>query len=177
MHSVKDKLHQIIETMPDNDALELIEYIDFMKRKRQQSVLKTLNWPVKPVLAFGTMNATTRPGIMYNQGDILLIPIPFSDLKTNKKRPVLVLSNSDYNSNNQDIVVAAITSNLEQKEYSITITSDDLDEGELKYESVIRADKIYSLSQAIVLKKFGAVKKEVMKLTNSEINRLINVNN
>ena len=114
---------------------------------------------------------------MYNQGDILLIPIPFSDLKTNKKRPVLVLSNSDYNSNNQDIVVAAITSNLEQKEYSITITSGDLDEGELKYESVIRADKIYSLSQAIVLKKFGAVKKEVMKLTNSEINRLINVNN
>ena len=41
---------------------------------------------------------------MYNQGDILLIPIPFSDLKTSKKRPVLVLSNSDYNSNNQDIV-------------------------------------------------------------------------
>jgi len=114
---------------------------------------------------------------MYNQGDILLIPIPFSDLKTNKKRPVLVLSNSDYNSNNQDIVVAAITSNLEQKEYAVTIASDDLDEGELKYESVIRADKIYSLSQAIVLKKFGAVKKRVMQLTNSEVNQLININN
>ncbi len=34
----------------------------------------------------------------------------------------------------------------------------------MKYESVIRADKIYSLSQAIVLKKFGAVKKRVMQL-------------
>ena len=114
---------------------------------------------------------------MYNQGDILLIPIPFSDLKTSKKRPVLVLSNSDYNSNNQDIVVAAITSNLEQKEYAVTIASDNLDEGELKYESVIRADKIYSLSQAIILKKFGTVKNEVMKLTISEINRLINLGN
>jgi mRNA interferase MazF len=80
-----------------------------------------------------------------------------------------VLSNLDYNSNNQDILVAAITSNLEQKEYTITITSADLDEGDLKYESVIRADKIYSLSQTIVLKKFGAVKKEVMQLTNSEV--------
>ncbi len=113
---------------------------------------------------------------MHNQGDILLIPIPFSDLKAHKKRPVLVLSNSDYNSYNQDILVAAITSNLEQKEYTITLTSGDLDEGDLKYESVIRADKIYCLSQAIVLKKFGAVKKEIMQLTNSEVNRLISIN-
>jgi len=113
--------------------------------------------------------------MMHNQGDILLIPIPFSDLKTHKKRPVLVLSNSGYNRNNQDVLVAAITSNLEQKEYTITITSADLDEGDLKYKSVIRADKIYSLSQAIVLKKFGAVKKEVMQLTNSEVNRLISI--
>lgn len=35
---------------------------------------------------------------MYKQGDILLISIPFSDLSSNKKRPVLVLSNDDYNS-------------------------------------------------------------------------------
>ena len=31
MQSVKDKLHRIIETLPDNEALELIEYVDFMK--------------------------------------------------------------------------------------------------------------------------------------------------
>jgi mRNA interferase MazF len=30
---------------------------------------------------------------MYNQGAILLIPIPYTDLTTTKQRPVLVLSN------------------------------------------------------------------------------------
>ena len=74
-------------------------------------------------------------------------------------------------------MVAAITSNLEQKEYAVTIASDDLEEDELKYKSVIRADKIYSLSQAIVLKKFGAVNKKVIQLKYSEVNQLININN
>ncbi len=42
MQSVKDKLHQIVESMPENDVLELIEYVGFMKRKRQQSAFKDL---------------------------------------------------------------------------------------------------------------------------------------
>jgi len=56
---------------------------------------------------------------MYKQGDILLIPIPFSDLSSNKKRPVLVLSNNDYNNKTEDIIVAAITSNLAEKDYIV----------------------------------------------------------
>ena len=42
MQSVKDKLHQIVESMPENDVLELIEYVGFMKRKRQQLAFKDL---------------------------------------------------------------------------------------------------------------------------------------
>jgi mRNA interferase MazF len=49
---------------------------------------------------------------MFNQGEILLIPVPFSDLSSVKKRPVLVLSNSAHNSASRDIIVIAITSNL-----------------------------------------------------------------
>ena len=95
--------------------------------------------------------------MMYEQRDILLIPIPFSDLTTNKQRPVLVLSNSQYNKKTDDIIVAAITSNLSEKNYGIVLTNKELEEGNLKVDSLIRADKIYTLSQKIVIKKFGVI--------------------
>jgi hypothetical protein len=52
MQSVKDKLHQIIESMPENDALELIEYVGFMKRKRQLSAFKDLELASETSLSF-----------------------------------------------------------------------------------------------------------------------------
>jgi mRNA interferase MazF len=114
-----------------------------------------------------------RYGMMYKQGDILLIPIPFSDLTSSKKRPVLVLSNSEYNSKTEDIVVAAITSNLESKDYSIEITSNDLTEGILKVTSCIRIDKLYTLSKYIVVKKFGCINNKIIKQVKVQVNLLM----
>lgn len=110
---------------------------------------------------------------MYKQGDILLIPISFSDLTSRKKRPVLVISNSQYNYKTEDIVVVAITSNLESKEYAIKFTNDDLIEGKLKVVSCIRTDKIYTLSKYIVIKKIGSVKKEIIDKVKVQINQLL----
>jgi mRNA interferase MazF len=114
-----------------------------------------------------------RYGIMYKQGDILLIPIPFTDLTSSKKRPVLVLSNDDYNSKTDDIIVVAITSNLTSKDYSVFITNSDLVEGNLKVDSCIRVDKIYTLAQNIVIKKFGEVNDDVINEIKNRINELI----
>lgn len=110
---------------------------------------------------------------MYRQGDILLIPIPYSDLTSNKKRPVLVLSNDDYNTKTEDIIVAAITSNITSKEYSILILNKDMQEGNLHVNSCIRVDKIYTLSQSIVIKKFGAVKPEIIINVKEKLRELI----
>ena len=47
---------------------------------------------------------------MFKRGEIVLIPVPFSDLSSVKKRPVLVISNMAHNMKNNDIIVVAITS-------------------------------------------------------------------
>ena len=94
---------------------------------------------------------------MPEQGDILLIPIPFTDLSSQKRRPVIVISNNSYNQKTTDIVVVAMTSNPAPADYSFTITSSDLDKGALNRPGKVRVDKIYTLSQSIVVKTFGRV--------------------
>ncbi len=42
---------------------------------------------------------------MPEQGDIVLIPISFTDLPSQKRRPVVVISNDAYNRKTADIVV------------------------------------------------------------------------
>jgi mRNA interferase MazF len=94
---------------------------------------------------------------MPKQGEIVLIPIPFTDLSSQKRRPVVIVSNDVYNSKSADIVVVAMTSNPTSVDYSFTITSTDLENGTLNRPSKIRVDKIYTLSQSIIVKTFGQV--------------------
>lgn len=94
---------------------------------------------------------------MYRQGDILLVPIPFTDLKSSKRRPVLVMSNSSYNSSSEDIIVTAITSNIRGGKHEVVFDDSDMIEGYLPKISCIRSDKIYTLSKSIVVKRYGSL--------------------
>ncbi|MBI4546763.1 MAG: type II toxin-antitoxin system PemK/MazF family toxin [Ignavibacteriae bacterium] len=107
------------------------------------------------------------------QRDILLIPIPFTDLQAVKRRPVLVLSNDNYNESTDDIVVAAITSNIEEKQFGVLIEASDVQEGLLKRTSLIRADKIYTLNQQIIVKRFRRLKQETYRNVVNAIRTLI----
>jgi len=112
---------------------------------------------------------------MYKQGDIVLVPIPFTDLTSSKKRPVLILSNNNYNNTKEDIIVAAITSNLYDGNYSIMITNDDMVDGNLLRDSCVRADKLYTLSQSLIIKKFGKLRNEtIITVVNNVFNLIDN---
>ena len=110
---------------------------------------------------------------MYRQGEILIIPVPFTDLTSQKKRPVLVLSNNDYNSMVEDVIVAAITSNIDNKPYVVPLTNKDLASGVLNVNSCIRADKIYTLSQNIIIKSFAEVKTNIIGAVKDKILKLM----
>ena len=89
------------------------------------------------------------------QRDIVLVPVPFTDLTATKRRPVLVLSKTAHNRKARDVVVAAITSNLTVGGGGMVITAADLAEGMLPADSLVKVDKIYTLSKSIIVKRYG----------------------
>lgn len=55
------------------------------------------------------------------QGDIVLIPVPFTDLSSRKRRPVIVVSSDAYNALGSDMIVVAMTSNPSSIPWSFRI--------------------------------------------------------
>jgi mRNA interferase MazF len=70
---------------------------------------------------------------------------------------VIVVSSDAYNQSAADVVVVAMTSNPRSVPYSVPISSADLGEGRLNRPGRVRVDKIYTLAQSIVLRRFGRV--------------------
>lgn len=89
------------------------------------------------------------------QREIWLVPFPFSDLSGTKVRPVLVLSKDEFNTSSEDVVVCSITSNVTKEYYSIIITSEALEEGNLVVQSSIKAENLVRLSKKLLIKKIG----------------------
>jgi len=114
----------------------------------------------------------------FDQGDVVLIPFPFTDLSaTNlsatKRRPVLVLSNSSYNRRSQDFIVCGITSVIAARPNSVTLRATDMENGKIPVESRIRPDKMFTLKQTLAVKKIGRVKPDVIAHVTSEIMKII----
>ena len=114
---------------------------------------------------------------MLKQKDIVLIPIPFTDLASQKKRPAIIISCDKYNETNEDIVVVALTSNIENRDFTVTLTNNDLENGTLKVTSMIRVDKIYTLNKSIVIRTFGRVKPDILIKIKDLILKLIEQSN
>jgi mRNA interferase MazF len=99
---------------------------------------------------------------MPDQGDLVLVPVPFTDLSSQKRRPVIIVSGDIYNRSGADVVVVAMTSNPAAVPYSFRIQSTDLMQGALNRPGTIRGDKIYTLAKSIIVKKFGKVSPAVL---------------
>ena len=111
----------------------------------------------------------TNPGTTLEPGTIVLIPFPFSDLSSTKKRPVLVLTAPDRHS---DFIAAGITS-VEQKTGAVALETAHLLRGRLPKKSWIRTDKLFTLSSEIVVKNFGAIRPDTFKQVMQAICRTI----
>ena len=113
------------------------------------------------------------PGITYNQREIVLVPFPYSDLTTTKRRPVLIISNNDYNRDFQDVLVCVITSNQFKDDYSVELLETDLELGILAEPSIVKAHKLFTIHQSKIIKKFSLIKESHFIKVISKLKQLI----
>ena len=112
-------------------------------------------------------------GIKFEQGEILIVPFPFSDLIGIKQRPVLVLSKTDSNKNREDIITCGITSNIKDVNNSVLINNENLMNGEIPKTSRIKVDKLFTLEKSIVKKSIGRLDKVTFDKVKKEFFNLI----
>ena len=91
--------------------------------------------------------------MMPRPDDVVLIPFPYTDLATTKRRPVLVLRPPDAFG---DFLAVAVTSRAGHED-AITLSQADFLEGFLPKPSYVRASKLYTLNERAVTRRFGAL--------------------
>jgi mRNA interferase MazF len=92
------------------------------------------------------------------RGDLVLVPFPFTDLSTEKRRPVLCLTDADGFG---DFLAAAVTTKGHHT-HALSLDALAMAQGRLPVTSWVRVDRLITLSQSLVSKTFGAVTPEFL---------------
>ena len=96
-------------------------------------------------------------------GDIVLLKFPFTNTQSFKKRPALILKDT----NDSDIIVCRITSKIYTSVYDIELTR--WEECNLRLPSTVRVHKIASLDIDLVESKIGEVDQDVKERVKKNI--------
>jgi len=111
-------------------------------------------------------------GIRYKPGDIVLVPVPFTDFSHAKQRPALVISAESNNIKTEDLVICGITSNIKDEDYSIIFEQKDMAEGNIHFLSRIKVNVIFTVRKTIIKKKLGRINNTVFGKVKEQLYKL-----
>jgi len=92
----------------------------------------------------------------YEFGDVVLVPFPFTSHAASKKRPAVVVSARTYNVSRRDIVVMAVTSQVQSISGRAEVGVADWQAAGLLKPSVIKP-VFATLEQAMVIRRLGSL--------------------
>lgn len=93
------------------------------------------------------------------KGDVVVLPFPFTDLSTAKRRPAVILSELK----GEDFIMLQITSQNVKDNYAVSLAASDFASGTLKVDSNIRPNKIFTLNRRLILYKVGHLGEQKMQ--------------
>jgi len=106
----------------------------------------------------------------YNRGDVVLVGFVFADESGKKLRPALVISSTVYNRSRQEVVIAAITSNIRRRLFGDFLIADWKRAGLLP--SVVTG-VMRTVKQMMIERKLGSMLKSDMEAIDRELRRFL----
>jgi len=98
----------------------------------------------------------TMPSKTFERYDVVVVPFPFTDKTTVKRRPAVVLSGAEaFNTQSKHLVLAIITSATDHR-WPLDVPIVDLEKAGLNVECSVRF-KLFTLDERLILRKAGAL--------------------
>ncbi len=94
---------------------------------------------------------------IFEQGDVVVARLLFSEQVGSKRRPALVISSSMYNQESSDIILLKITSTNRPHPFDVQLNAMDLADGKLKKVSQIMVDNPQTAYKGIIENKIARI--------------------
>lgn len=86
-------------------------------------------------------------------GEVVVLPFPQTNLQSGKRRPALVVADLP----GDDLILCQITSQVRAEVSSTPLSLADFERGRLAIDSFIRANRLFTVEQAVILYAVGKV--------------------
>ena len=101
-------------------------------------------------------------------GEVVVLPFPQTNLQSGKRRPALVVADLV----GDDLVLCQITRNERADGFSVPLVLSDFERGRLTVDSFIRANRLFTVEQSVILYAAGKIKDTKLQEVKSKIRQL-----
>jgi mRNA interferase MazF len=109
--------------------------------------------------------------IACHRGDVVLVGFVFSDESGRKVRPAVVISSSGYHRARQEVIVAAITSNVRRRSFADHVLADWQAAG-LLFPSLVTAI-VRTVKRTMIDRKLGSLSRADQQAVERELRRAL----
>lgn len=108
----------------------------------------------------------------FDFGDIVLVPFPFTDQTTTKKRPAVVVSSQGYNTDRPDLIIMAVTSQIKPTKTAGEVIIKDWQPAGLLKPSAIKP-VVTTIEKGLVIKRMGRLEEDDQEVLKASLKRIL----
>ena len=122
----------------------------------------------------GNQQPMKRLTMTFKAFDVVVVPFPFTDRTTTKRRPALILSDAQtFNKKVGQSVMAMITS-AKNSDWPLDIEIQNLDSAGLPSASIVRM-KLFTLDEQLIIRKAGTLERIDQEKVTEALHQLLNL--